>query len=317
MERESEAEKIERIERKIAASYAQELRACAELEAFMVGALDPWQGRSIQKSSPDEPPGADEIIGLLFARATKTFKAAILLVRQGYGEQASMLNRSLFEGMVVAHWVTANEGAATERFFRGWRFDRYLLARVLENTGWLPDGTKAPGPDLSEAELLAMRGEFGTYGHKLWTGHNSLRELVDEIETDWGDEGERQMLRNFLRVVNRDNNQLLHSTVSGLAEAATGMADDGLYLSVGPSETRIEQALFPAYWTYAETFGVLIDRFEISVRAEFEEMMQRHDFDFRLLTTEEANGVERNDPCPCGSGEKFKRCHEGRPLMDA
>jgi preprotein translocase subunit SecA len=23
-------------------------------------------------------------------------------------------------------------------------------------------------------------------------------------------------------------------------------------------------------------------------------------------------GVERNDPCPCGSGRKFKQCH-GRP----
>ncbi len=22
--------------------------------------------------------------------------------------------------------------------------------------------------------------------------------------------------------------------------------------------------------------------------------------------------VSRNDPCPCGSGKKFKRCHEGR-----
>lgn len=314
---ESEVERIEDIERQIAASFVQELRACAELEAFAVNSLEPWQGRPIQKSSPDEPPGADEITGLIFARATKTFKAAVQLTRQGYGEQAAMLNRSLFEGMAVAHWVVANEEAAAERFFRGWQFDRYLLARVIENTGWLPDGAEAQGPELSEEDLQVMRRDFGTYGHKLWTGHKGLRELVDEIESDWGDEGERQMLRNFLRVVNRDNNQLLHSTVSGLAGAATGVADDGLYLSVGPSATRIEQALFPAYWTYAQTFGVLIDRFEISVRPEFEEMLQQHDFDFRLLTTDEAAGVERNDPCPCGSGKKFKRCHEGRPLMDA
>lgn len=24
--------------------------------------------------------------------------------------------------------------------------------------------------------------------------------------------------------------------------------------------------------------------------------------------------VGRNDPCPCGSGKKFKRCHLGRPV---
>ncbi len=27
-----------------------------------------------------------------------------------------------------------------------------------------------------------------------------------------------------------------------------------------------------------------------------------------------AAGVSRNDPCPCGSGLKYKRCHEGRDL---
>jgi uncharacterized protein len=42
-----------------------------------------------------------------------------------------------------------------------------------------------------------------------------------------------------------------------------------------------------------------------------------------LLAQEEAAqyaGVERNDPCPCGSGKKFKRCHgqaAGRPLTEA
>lgn len=24
--------------------------------------------------------------------------------------------------------------------------------------------------------------------------------------------------------------------------------------------------------------------------------------------------VGRNDPCPCGSGKKFKKCHLGRPV---
>ena len=32
----------------------------------------------------------------------------------------------------------------------------------------------------------------------------------------------------------------------------------------------------------------------------------------------EYKGIERNDPCPCGSGEKYKRCHLGTKgeLMD-
>ncbi len=314
MRERSDDEKAEQIRQQIVAGFKHELRACAELEAFAASALDPWQGRAIKKSSADEPPGADEIIALLFARATKTYKGALLLAHQGFGEQAAMLNRSLFEGMAVVHWVSKNPEKAAERFLRGWTFDRYLLARVLEGTGWLKDDAKAPGPDLSEAELAGMRDDFGIHGQKLWTGHAGLRKLVDEIESDWGTEEERQFLRNFLRVVNRDNNQLLHSTVSGLAEAATGLAPDGLYVSVGPSTTRIERVLFAAYWTYAQTFGALVDRFEVPVREEFEAMMERQQYDFRRLSAEEVKGVGRNDPCPCESGRKFKQCHKDRPL---
>ena len=193
------------VEQQIADAFKQELSACADLESFAVSALDPWQGRPIRKVAAEEPPAADEILCLLFARATKTYKAALLLARQGYGEQAAMLNRSLFEGMAVAHWVAANEEEAAKRFLRGWKFDQYLLARVLEGTGWLEEGAEAPGPDLSDAELGEMRKDFGAYGQNLWTGHANLRKLVDEIEADWGNKDERRLLRNFLRVVNRDN----------------------------------------------------------------------------------------------------------------
>ena len=35
------------------------------------------------------------------------------------------------------------------------------------------------------------------------------------------------------------------------------------------------------------------------------------DDDLPSLTTTFGHGVGRNDPCPCGSGRKFKRCHGG------
>lgn len=37
-----------------------------------------------------------------FARGTKSFGAALLLCDRGYGEQAAMLNRSLFEDATIA-----------------------------------------------------------------------------------------------------------------------------------------------------------------------------------------------------------------------
>ena len=37
----------------------------------------------------------------------------------------------------------------------------------------------------------------------------------------------------------------------------------------------------------------------------------------RLSAKNQALDIGRNEPCPCGSGRKFKRCHLGKPLHSA
>ena len=294
----------------IATEFSHELGACAGLESIAAAALDPWRGRTIKKGAIDDPPGADEILAMLFARATKTYKAARLLARSGYGEQASMLDRSLFEGMVVAHWVSTNSDLAAERFLRAWRFDRHLYAEVIGATGWLPEGATMAGPEIPEAELAGMKRDFGNYGEVLWTGHRSLRALVQEIESDWEPE-QREVLRNFLRVANRQNSQVLHSTVAGLTEAASALTQEGLYLTVGPAKARVERALFGAYWTYAQILRVVIEHFEVPVQPEYEQMLAEHEVELRRLSADEAQGIGRNDECPCGSGRSSSSATSG------
>jgi hypothetical protein len=59
-------------------------------------------GAFAREHRPSGPPSAD-VAGVLimatYARGSKTFQAAYQLVRDGYGAQAGMLNRSLFEDM--------------------------------------------------------------------------------------------------------------------------------------------------------------------------------------------------------------------------
>ena len=43
-----------------------------------------------------------------------------------------MLNRSLLEGMAVAHWANANEAEAVERFKAAIRYDSRLSADLVE-----------------------------------------------------------------------------------------------------------------------------------------------------------------------------------------
>ncbi len=296
--------------------YEHEIEACEELADFSENALAPWGGRSIKKAAIDDPPVADEIFALGFARSAKTYKAAIRLVKQGFGEQAAMLNRSLFEGMAVGFWVHHNEEEACERFIQAYTYDLYQQARLVEQAGWLSADDGPHGPEIAPTELAELEKKFGKYGERPWTGHLNTRELVADIEQYW-QEDEHKLLWNFFRVVHRDNNQLLHATVSGLASAGNRMDDEGIYLSIGPSQARIEKGLFAAYWPFANHLDLLVKRFELPVQETLDEMVGRQQYEFRRLTSDEVNDVGRNDPCPCGSGKKFKKCHHGRPLADA
>jgi hypothetical protein len=293
--------------------YEHEIEACEELADFSENALTPWGGRTIKKAAIDDPPVADEIFALGFARSAKTYKAAVRLAKQGFGEQAAMLNRSLFEGMAVGFWVHHNEEEASERFIQAYTYDLYQQARSVEQAGWLAIEDGPHGPEIAPEELAVMEKQFGKYGERPWTGHANVQKLVADIEGYWP-ENEHGLLWNFLRVVHRDNNQLLHATVSGLASAGNRMDSEGIYLSIGPSLARIEKGLFAAYWPFANHLDLLVKRFELPVQEDLDEMIGRQQYEFRRLTADEVKDVGRNDPCPCESGKKFKKCHEGRPL---
>jgi uncharacterized protein YecA (UPF0149 family) len=44
-------------------------------------------------------------------------------------------------------------------------------------------------------------------------------------------------------------------------------------------------------------------------REAFSELLGKLAPLFYRLSDDEIRSVGRNDPCPCGSGKKFKRCH--------
>src|SRR5687767_2424023 len=110
----------EEIRELIAEHYGDEIAACRELLEFGISELQQWSGRPVKR-------GADRVIVFEASRATKTFDAIIRLCELGFGEQAVMLTRSLFEGMVVAHWVPDNRREAVTLFTRYSRYSALLL----------------------------------------------------------------------------------------------------------------------------------------------------------------------------------------------
>ena len=88
--------------------------ACEELLSYLHDDLRPQIG------VPDPQPPHWGVLLALFASASTTYEAAVQLARDGYGHQAAMLNRSLFEGMVDAHWVVMNSD---------WRWSAFAITR--------------------------------------------------------------------------------------------------------------------------------------------------------------------------------------------
>ena len=112
------------------------------------------------------------LISAIFARATLTYRAVLHLCRGGYTEQADMLNRSLFEDMAYAHWVSLpqHQEEAIDLLDKHAEYSALLANDSIEkHKDWLGD----VGAFRDVSDLEARREEyavlFGRYGEKSWT----------------------------------------------------------------------------------------------------------------------------------------------------
>lgn len=241
--------------------HGAELDACQRLLDFAVAELQAWSGRPAKQ-------GADRIILAEAARATKTFHAAIFLCAAGFGEQAVMLNRSMFEGMAVAHWVSLNRREAVGRFTRHHKFNALLWSETFDELGWLDDEVRREMPKVGPKQRAAYVAEFGQYGVRSWVGR-SLPALLSDVEHMWGDADGRAQLWMFHDVAHRHSNQILHSSATALSATQTGQTVSELGLSIGPSNRLVAQPLHAAYWIYAQVLSLVIGVFRLKSQAEY------------------------------------------------
>lgn len=273
--------------------------ASRELLEYVAGLLEPWRGRPVQLPH-------DGLMGALLARTVKTFAAFPHLVRHGYGEQAAMLNRSLFEDMVDAHWVSVQPELAVERYEQQTRHNSMVMAeRVAKHRDLYPDLELTEQDDDDRARLNKI---FGPHGDKHWTGVSLYQRTLD-IEECWGNEEGRRHLRFFRNIAHRLNTQLLHTSPYSLNETLRRERSPTLSYKLGPSTDNIDQAIFFAYWTFLQTGSLMVEHFELDDVAVISALADGHRPSFNRLAEDELRGIGRNDLCPCGSGKKFKKCH--------
>jgi Family of unknown function (DUF5677) len=143
--------------------FRGKIDGCERLLAYAEGLLSDWPGRAVENV-------ADGLLLALFARSFDTATAAVGLAADGYGAQASMLNRSLFEDMIDVHWVATEEEAAERCYADHLQHGRMLLADAVAK---YPESyAEIDLPEFDADERLTLDRDYGRFGHKSWTKVN-------------------------------------------------------------------------------------------------------------------------------------------------
>lgn len=301
----------EEVRTNIEQEFDLELAAVRNLDSFSDSVIETWQENAGNRGE------ADRILTLSVARGTTAFKACQRLILAGFGREAQMLNRVMFEGMAVAHWVAANPEDAAVRFKEANEFEIYLMRKRVSEEN--PDLDLPIGPgELTTGQVKSAERKFGRNNERLWTGHRHVWDLVNVIEDQWEEPG-RSALRMYLRDEHQRNTKQMHASASALF----GLALDpdvsregrkGMTVRLGPGPEEIDGALLGAFFNHSNLLSLVISHYELGSNLETEMMRvtDENQAAFAVIDPEVAKNTGRNDLCPCESGKKFKHCHWDR-----
>jgi hypothetical protein len=170
-------------------------------------------------------------------RSARTFEGICMLLRAGLAVQAAMLTRSMFEDVIVAHWMALNQ---EDQDWLPERFLRHRDAIALYQRKLYQETKFAMGPMLSAPEDLDERAadlieEFGKQATKDWWDPGKegggkgkgvgLRKIIVTLEKVAVERkrfhprfagGEEALIERIDRTVHKWLSQCVHHTAVGL-----------------------------------------------------------------------------------------------------
>jgi uncharacterized protein DUF5677 len=220
---------------------------------------------------PLDPP-FNLIVSATFMRSRETFTATHNLVAHNFSVQAAMLVRSLFEDMVVAHWLVLNRDDSdwlVARFQRHRDAIALYQDKLRRETGW-DLGRAVADASALRSQQNALFSEFGGEAQKDWCDPGSegrgtgkpvgLRGVAQRLEEEAGGMfvirfagGQEPILARMELVVHKWLTQFLHHTALGLPFAMTADGTPGQVTD--PSGTL----LFAAVWIFGQQIYLLHD----------------------------------------------------------
>lgn len=232
------------------------LGTCQHLLRWAVDRAESW-------TSDKDLDASDLIIVTFFVRSGRTYEAIVrCLGESGFGEQAQMLNRSLFEDMIDAHWVSLNRELALKRLEQHDLYSRLLRADTQRKFPGYYDGPPPP-IKVSNEERRELRSLFGRTGSGSWTGVRSLDDRVQAVKGCWRSEDQQSLLLWWAAWVHKTSNELLHPSALSLARIGSPKATPtgGLEWRFGSTRHLLPHALSAAFYTFSNLVGLIVGEF--------------------------------------------------------
>lgn len=206
---------------------------------------------------PAGPPSKDtagDVILRTYARSVKTFPAVLTLAGQGSGEHGLMLVRTLFEDMIIGHWVRRFPAVAEERFHE---HRRVVVDRFRQTFAtYFGDDEAAGFPEIPEDEREALLASFKPQSMP-WTG-KYVREMLDDVKNEWSDPRDERLLWQAYGLVYGYANVMLHNNGVSLA-TMTNVVEGRRQWYLGPSYVHLRDALGGAFFTLGNTATLVFD----------------------------------------------------------
>jgi hypothetical protein len=147
-----------------------------------------------------------------------------------------------------------------------------------------------------------------------WTKRR-LETLEKDVAPLWPDEDARREFWLYAKAVRKLGNR--HTHVSpGETIARMAVNEGAAEVTIGPTRrTRdsVPLTLKFAAWCYSELVDLAVEDLKLGDRVEWQAHYRRAMFRTKTLTLEQTTNVSKADPCPCGSGFEFGRCHGDPP----
>lgn len=226
----------------------------------------------------------DALVAFTLAKAYKTHSAVMLLCKEGYGEDASILNRTIFELLITLLYIINDP--TDERAYRYYAFDWILREKMFNYVEQKPElllqleqrELKPRTGDVSIAEVKKMAKQVqDKYKYK---GYNwsdkSLGEMAEEVNRS----GQYKTMYRLSSQHTHSNSRVMNDYVK--------RTENGFINFVGISDNWIEQDLVMAFDFFSSIFATASDRYgwgvekELdSIYKEFSQIMEKANEDIK------------------------------------